>query len=114
MTTEQWLDTIDHCPDILTKQSDRLIESTTEFRADMAEIKEIIKANSAQIAEVSVQINQVNTQISHLTDGMTAFRADMAEIKETVREQSRTSQQQAESVARLSRIVEQLLDAKGT
>jgi chromosome segregation ATPase len=113
MTTEQRLDTIDHRLEIITEQIGRLTESPTKFRADMAEIKEIIKANSAQIAEVSVQINQVNTQISHLTDGMTAFRADMAEIKETVREQSRTSQQQAESVARLSRIVEQLLGTKG-
>ncbi|MBW4471813.1 MAG: hypothetical protein KME45_15585 [Stenomitos rutilans HA7619-LM2] len=103
MTTEKRLDTIDHRLEIITEQIGRLTESTTEFRADMAEIKEAIKANSAQIAQVSVQI-------SHLTDGMTEFRADMAEIKETVREQSKISQQQAESVARLSRIVEQLLE----
>lgn len=95
MTTEQRLDTIDHRLEIITEQIGRLTESTTEFRADMAEIKDAIKAQSVQI--------------SHLTDGMAEFRADMAEIKETVREQAKVSQQQAESVARLSRIVEQLL-----
>lgn len=83
MFTEERFDNLDNKLDILIEQIGRLTEGITEFRLSTQE----------SLTEFRLTMQQ----------SMTEFRADLAEIKETTRVQ-------AETAARLARIVETLIE----
>jgi predicted nucleic acid-binding Zn-ribbon protein len=81
--TEERFDNLDNKLDILIEQIGRLTEGIAEFRLSTQE----------SLTEFRLTMQQ----------SMTEFRADLAEIKETTRVQ-------AETAARLARIVETLIE----
>ncbi len=83
MFTEERFDNLDNKLDILIEQIGRLTEGIAEFRLSTQE----------SLTEFRLTMQQ----------SMTEFRADLAEIKETTRVQ-------AETAARLARIVETLIE----
>lgn len=138
MTTDQKIDRIEQNLEILTVHVGRLTEGLTEFRADTAEIKEMIRQQivvNRDLAEtVRQQGEQQTAAIDRLTDQITRqgeqiarqgeqiarqgeqqeqasrlFREDLAEIKAMIRENADTTRQQADVVSRLTGIVEQLI-----
>ena len=138
MTTDQKMDRIEQNLEILTVHVGRLTEGLTEFRADTAEIKEMIRQQivvNRDLAEtVRQQGEQQTAAIDRLTDQITRqgeqiarqgeqiarqgeqqeqasrlFREDLAEIKTMIRENADTTRQQADVVSRLTGIVEQLI-----
>lgn len=138
MTTDQKMDRIEQNLEILTVHVGRLTEGLTEFRADTAEIKEMIRQQivvNRDLAEtVRQQGEQQTAAIDRLTDQITRqgeqiarqgeqiarqgeqqeqasrlFREDLAEIKAMIRENADTTRQQADVVSRLTGIVEQLI-----
>ena len=138
MTTDQKIDRIEQNLEILTVHVGRLTEGLTEFRADTAEIKEMIRQQiivNRDLAETGRQqgeqqtatTNRLSEQITRQGEQITRqgerqeqasnlFREDLAEIKamirenaDTTRRQADVARQQADVVSRLTGIVEQLI-----
>ncbi|WP_068816294.1 hypothetical protein [Phormidesmis priestleyi] len=138
MTTDQTLNRIEQNLEILTVHVGRLTEGLTEFRADMAEIKDMIRqqflANREFAETVRRQGEQQTAAIDRLSDQITRqgeqiarqgeqiarqgeqqeqasilFRQDLAEIKAMIRENADITRQQSDVVSRLTGIVEQLI-----
>ena len=138
MTTDQKIDRIEQNLEILTVHVGRLTEGLTEFRADTAEIKEMIRQQiivnrdlaetvkqqgeqqTAAIDRLSEQITRQGEQIARQGEQIARqgeqqeqasrlFREDLAEIKTMIRENADTTRQQADVVSRLTGIVEQLI-----
>jgi|GEM_PF-641554 len=138
MTTDQTLNRVEQNLEILTVHVGRLTEGLTEFRADMAEIKDMIRqqflANREFAETVRRQGEQQTAAIDRLSDQITRqgeqiarqgeqiarqgeqqeqasilFRQDLAEIKAMIRENADITRQQSDVVSRLTGIVEQLI-----
>jgi hypothetical protein len=75
MTTDQTLNRIEQSLEILTVHVGRLTEGLTEFRADMAEIKDMIRqqilANRELAETVRRQGEQQTAAINRLSDQIT-------------------------------------------
>lgn len=105
MTTEQRLDSIDN----------RLAALLTVSETQQGDIT----ALTENIAAVNHQIELLVSGMGQMLEGITEFRVDMAELKELTRQQgdridriAQTFESQAETTARLVRIVEQLLSSR--
>jgi methyl-accepting chemotaxis protein len=104
---------------------------TTEQRLDnidnrLAALLAVAEVQQGDITTLTENIAAVNHQTELLVSGMgqvlkgiTEFRADMAELKELTQQQgdrieriAQTFENQAETTARLVRIVEQLLSSR--
>ena len=138
MTTDQKLGQIGQNLEILTVHVGRLTEGLTEFRADTAEIKEMIRQQiivnrdlaetvrqqgeqqTASLDRLSEQITRQGEQIARQGEQIARqgeqqeqasrlFREDLAEIKAMIRENAEVARQQADVVSRLTGIVEQLI-----
>ena len=131
MTTDQKLGQIGQNLEILTVHVGRLTEGLTEFRADTAEIKEMIRQQiivnrdlaetvrqqgeqqTASLDRLSEQITRQGEQIARQGEqqeqASRLFREDLAEIKAMIRENAEVARQQADVVSRLTGIVEQLI-----
>ncbi|MBC6435047.1 hypothetical protein FM036_34405 [Nostoc sp. HG1] len=131
MTTDQTLNRIEQNLEILTVHVGRLTEGLTEFRADMAEIKDMIRqqilanrefaetvrqqgeqqtaANDRLNEQITRQGEQITRQGEQQEQASILFRQDLAEIKAMIRENADITRQQSAVVSRLTGIVEQLI-----
>lgn len=131
MTTDQTLNRIEQNLEILTVHVGRLTEGLTEFRADMAEIKDMIRqqilanrefaetvkrqgeqqtaANDRLNEQITRQGEQITRQGEQQEQASILFRQDLAEIKAMIRENADITRQQSDVVSRLTGIVEQLI-----
>lgn len=105
MTTEQRLDSIDN----------RLIALLAVAEAQQGEIGTLTE----NLAAVNHQTELLVSGMGQMLEGITEFRVDLAELKELTRQQgdrisriAQTFESQAETTARLVRIVEQLLSSR--
>lgn len=91
--------------EILSSGIAALTEQMTEFRADMAQSTAEFRADMAQsMTEFRADMAQSRAELqANIAQSRAEFRADMADIKVT-------TQRQAETADRLSRIVELLLE----
>lgn len=137
MTTDQKIDRIEQNLEILTVHVGRLTEGLTEFRADTAEIKEMIRQQivvnrdlsetvrqqgeqqTAAIDRLSEQITRQGEQIARQGEQIIRqgerqeqasrlFREDLAEIKAMLRENADTARQQVEVARQQADVVSRL------